>query len=424
MRRIGLNRFSAFSFSVSVMLLFWFAASPVLAASAPKAVKVGVTAPLTGPAAEAGVALKQGFILAADEWNAKGGVMLKDFNQKVPVEVIIEDCQSKPEVGVTVAEKLFTRDKVDVLLGDAFHSSVTMAIMELAPKYGKPIMSVEPVSEEIAKKIASNPKRYWNFWKGDWGSTGYADSVFSTYRFLESKGIFKSKTNKIAFIVEDTDYGRSNADKTKELFAGIGVQSVAMETVALGNTDFYPQLGKLKNLGPDLLMTVFVSLSSGVALTKQFQEVGLKAYHHAIYYPLRPEFIPQTGKSADYLVWSTLLVDPENNPKHKEFGERIKKRWNVVVNSDHASAYDGMYNILDSIQRAGSLDSKKIVEALSKLDLKGIMGRYVFEQANHQIKHGEEFVPVPASQIQEGKHRIIWPASLAAGTFQLPPWLK
>ena len=399
-------------------------AGPALAAAPPKAIKIGITAPLTGPAAEAGVALKQGFILAADEWNGAGGVMIKEFNKKIPVEVLIEDCQSKPEVGVAIAEKLFTRDKVDVLLGDAFHSSVTMAIMELAPKYGKPIMSVEPVSEEIAKKVASNPKRYWNFWKGDWGSTGYADSVFSTYRFMESKGFFKSKTNKIAFIVEDTDYGRSNAEKTKELFAGIGFQSVATETVPLGYTDFYPQLGKLKNLGPDVVMSVFTPLSSGVALTKQFQEVGLKAYHHAIYYPLRPEFIPQAGKSADFLVWSTLLVDPEHNPKHKEFGEKIKKRWNVVVNSDHASAYDGLYNILDSIQRAGSLDSKKIVDALSKLDLKGIMGRYVFEQSNHQIKYGEDFVPVPASQIQEGKHRVIWPASLAAGTFQLPPWLK
>jgi len=411
-------------FLLVFVALALFASGPALAAAPPKAIKIGITAPLTGPAAEAGVALKQGFILAMEEWNAKGGVMLKDFNQKTPVEVLIEDCQSKPEVGVAIAEKLFTRDKVDVLLGDAFHSSVTMAIMELAPKYGKPIMSVEPVSEEIAKKVASNPKRYWNFWKGDWGSTGYADSVFSTYRFMESKGLFKSKTNKIAFIVEDTDYGRSNAETTKELFAKIGFQSVAVETVPLGYTDFYPQLGKLKNLGPDVLMSVFTPLSSGVALTKQFQEVGLKAYHHAIYYPLRPEFIPQAGKSADFLLWSTLLVDPENNPKHKEFGEKIKKRWNVVVNSDHASAYDGLYNILDSIQRAGSLDPKKIVDALSNLDLKGIMGRYVFEQSNHQIKYGEEFVPVPACQIQEGKHRVIWPASLAAGTFQLPPWLK
>jgi len=41
-----------------------FIASPALAAAPPKAIKIGITAPLTGPAAEAGVALKQGFILA------------------------------------------------------------------------------------------------------------------------------------------------------------------------------------------------------------------------------------------------------------------------------------------------------------------------------------------------------------------------
>jgi len=405
-------------------VLAFFIAAPALAAAPPKAIKIGITAPLTGPAAEAGVALKQGFLLAMGEWNAKGGVLLKDFNKKFPVEVLIEDCQSKPEVGVSVAEKLFTRDKVDVLLGDSFHSSVTMAIMELAPKYGKPIMSVEPVSEEIAMKIASNPKRYWNFWKGDWGSTAYAGSVFSTYQFLEKQGAYRSKAKKIAFIVEDTDYGRSNAEKTKELFGGIGFQSVAMETVPLGHTDFYPQLGKLKSLGADVLMSVFTPLSSGVALAKQFQEVGLKAYHHAIYYPIRPEFVPQAGKAGDFLIWSPMLMDPMNVPLHKDFAERIKKGWNVVMNSDHASGYDGLNNILDAIERAGSLDPKKIVDALAKLDKKGIMGRYVFEQSNHQIKHGEEFIPVPAAQILDGKSKILWPASLAGAKFELPPWLK
>ncbi len=419
MRTNGILRLSLMFAAAAVLI-----AGPALAAAPPKAIKIGITAPLTGPAAESGVALKQGFILAIEEWNAKGGVPVKEFNQKIPVEVIIEDCQSKPEVGVSLAEKLFTRDKVDVLLGDSFHSSVTMAIMELAPKYGKPIMSVEPVSEEITKKIASNPKRYWNFWKGDWGSSGYADSVFSTYRYMEKQGAFKSKTNKIAYIVEDTDYGRSNAEKAKELFTSIGFQNVAMETVPLGHTDFYPQLGKIKNLGADVLMSVFTPLSSGVALSKQFQEVGLKAYHHAIYFPLRPEFAPQAGKSGDYLLWSPMLMDPLRVPKHKAFAEAIKKRWNVTLNSDHASAYDGLNNVLDSIERAGSLDPKKVVDALSKLDLKGIMGRYVFEQSNHQIRHGEEYIPVPAAQIIDGKSQIVWPASLASAKFQLPPWLK
>ena len=121
-------------------------------AGAPKEIRIGVTAPLTGPAAEAGVALKQGMIMAVEEWNAKGGIQVKEAGKKLPVKILIEDCQSKPEIGVSVGEKLITRDKVHMLLGDAFHSSVTMAVMELAPKYGLPVMSVEPVSVEIAKK--------------------------------------------------------------------------------------------------------------------------------------------------------------------------------------------------------------------------------------------------------------------------------
>jgi branched-chain amino acid transport system substrate-binding protein len=411
-------------FLMMLAVLVIFIVGPALAAAPPETIKIGITAPLTGPAAEAGIALKQGFILAMEEWNAKGGVMVKEFNKQIPVEVIIEDCQSKPEVGVAMAEKLFTRDKVDVLLGDAFHSSVTMAIMELAPKYGKPIMSVEPVSDEIAKKVANNPKRYWNYWKGMMGSTGYGDAVFSTYRFLESKGLFRSKTKKIAFIIEDTDYGRSNAERAKEHFISIGFQAVAMETVPLGHADFYPQLGKVKNLEADVLMSVFTPLSSGVALAKQFQEVGLKAYHHAIFYPSQPEFVPQAGKAADYLLWCPMVLDPLHNPRHQQFAEAIKKRWNVILKPDHGLGYDGLNNMLDSIQRAGSLDPKKVVEALSKLDRKGIMARYVFEQSNHQAKYGEEFIPIPTAQTVNGVGQVIWPSGVASAQFQLPPWLK
>ncbi len=88
------------SFCLLFVALALFVSGPALAAAPPKTIKIGITGPLTGPAAEAGVALKQGFILAMEEWNAKGGIMLKEFNKKIPVEVLIEDCQSKPEVGV------------------------------------------------------------------------------------------------------------------------------------------------------------------------------------------------------------------------------------------------------------------------------------------------------------------------------------
>jgi len=413
--------FMVFVLAVVVNLLCW---RDICLAAAPREVKIGATAPLTGPAAESGVATKEGLILALEEWNKKGGVYLKEYNKKLPVNLLIEDCQSKPEVGVSVGEKLITREKVHFLIADTIHSSVTMAVMELAPKYGFPVMSAQPVSLEIAKKIAKDPKKYWSFWKGDWNSTAYANTIFSTYQWLMEKAYFKAKNKTIAFIVEDTDYGRSNADKAGELFAGIGWKPLTTETVGLGYTDFYPQLTKLKAINPDVLVSVFTSLSSGVALAKQFHEVGMKPSHMAVYYPIRPEYIGDTGKAADYLIWTPQMTDPINVPRHREFQEKIKKRWKVTMTQDHAFAYDTLNNTLSTIERAGSVEPKAIVKALSQLDNTGVLGRYIFNQENHSIRDGADFLPVPTSQIQNGKDVLIWPASMAVGSYKTPPWVQ
>jgi len=401
-----------------------FPSSYVCYAAVPTEVIIGTMAPLTGPAAEAGVATKEGLILALEEWNKKGGVYLKEYGKKLPVKLLIEDCQSKPEVGVSVGEKLITRDKVHFLLADTIHSSVTMAVMELAPKYGLPVMSGQPVSLEIAKKIAKDRERYWCFWKGDWNSDAYANTIFSTYQWLMEKRLFKPKNKTIAFIVEDTDYGRSNAEKAGESFAKIGWKPLTTETVALGYTDFYPQLTKLKHVNPDVLVTVFTSLSSGVALSKQFHELGMKSSHMAVYYPVRPEYIRDAGKAAEHLIWTPQTTDPVNIPRHREFQEKIKKRWGVTLTNDHAYAYDHLNITLETIERAGSLEPKPIVKALSQLDYRGILGRYVFNQENHSIRDGADFLPVPMSQIQSGKNVLLWPESMAVGTYKKPPWVE
>jgi branched-chain amino acid transport system substrate-binding protein len=298
-----------------------------------------------------------------------------------------------------------------------------MAVMELAPKYGIPVMSCEPVSTEIAKKVKSDPKRYWSYWKGNWNSEALGGAVFDTYMYLIEKGLFSVKNKTVAFIVEDTDWGRSNAEKASELFKDRGWKTSTIETVPLGYTDFYPQLTKIKSQDADILVTSFTALSSGVACTKQFDEVGLRSGHMGIYFASRPEFIRQAGKYAEYLLWTTSYFDPNNIESHKEFNVKIKARWGVTANLDHASGYDALCNVLDSMKRAGSLEPKAIVDALSKLDRKGILGKYVFNQEDHSIKAGEQYIPVPGVQIQNGKYFVIFPPSLAFGKYEKQPWL-
>lgn len=390
-------------------------------------VKIGFLAPLTGPQAEAGIALRQGAILAAEEVNARGGVMVDGKRQ--PIEILFEDTTSKPDVGVALGEKLITRDKVHILVGDSYASSVTLAVMELAPKYGLPIYSIEPVSGAIARKIQDDPQKYATFWKGDFNSDAYAQTVFGTTMALVQEGKVKPKTKTVGFVVEDTDYGRSNATDAGKLFVEAGWKVVATETVPLGHTDFYPQFGKLRGLNPDVVISNFTSSASGVAFTKQYVEQGLGALHLAIYYPTRSEFLPQTGKAAEGILWTPLLFDPENIKAQAPFAQAIQEKFlknqpNAKPNSDNAYGYDGIMNIVDVLTRAGSTDPKKISEAFAKLDRKGLLGRYQFDPKNHTVKAGPEFIPVPTAQVQNGKHVIVWPDTVKAGEYRPQPWIR
>ena len=125
------------------------AATPCVA-QAEEVVKIGITAPLSGPPAQSGVSLRQGMTAAAEEWNAKGGVTVAGKPHKI--DLLFEDNQANPAQGVSAAQKLITNDQVNFLIGDAFASSVTIAEMDLADQYKIPMMSCEPVSGAISAR--------------------------------------------------------------------------------------------------------------------------------------------------------------------------------------------------------------------------------------------------------------------------------
>lgn len=383
---------------------------------------IGVTGPLTGPTANSGVAIKEGMEIAMEEWNEDGGIEVD--GDKKEIKMIYEDNQAQPSEGVSSAEKLFNNDEVDFLIGDAFASSVTMAIMELAAQYEKPILSGQPVSHEISKKVLEDPEKYKYFWKGNFDAAAYGETAYETIQDLIEQGEFTPENKKIAFIVEDTDYGRSNVEAAVELFNEDGWEQVAFETVEVGYTDFYPQLTKLSSEEPDVLISVFTAVSSGVALTKQFNEMKHDALHLGIFYPTRPEFIEQAGEDADGLLWLPLMFEPNLNDKHKEFAEIVEEKYDDEATSDHAYGYDTMSIALNSIQEAGSLDADDIVAELAETRLESLLGIYDFDEESHTVQFGPDYLPVPASQIQDGQNEIIYPENVATKEYKPQPWLK
>src|ERR1044072_4235728 len=112
-------------------------------------IKVGVIQPLTGAFAASGNYVANGAKIAADEINAKGGVLGKKL------ELAIEDNKSNPTEAAAVAEKLIVRDKVPVLMG-AWGSGFTLAIMPKLMEYKVPML----VETSSAGKITTSGNPY------------------------------------------------------------------------------------------------------------------------------------------------------------------------------------------------------------------------------------------------------------------------
>src|SRR3977135_1600293 len=111
-------------------------------------IKIGVNEPLTGAVAASGNFVVNGAKIAADEINAKGGILGSK------IELVIEDNKSNPTEAVAAAEKLIVRDKVPVMMG-AWSSTYTLAVMPKLMEYKVPMLVETSSSDKVT--IAGNP---------------------------------------------------------------------------------------------------------------------------------------------------------------------------------------------------------------------------------------------------------------------------
>ncbi len=87
-------------------------------AGAPKEIRIGVVAPLSGQSAIAGEYMKNGISLITDELEANGGLEVN--GKKMPVKIIYEDNEAKPEATANVYRKLIDQDKVLAIVGPGY----------------------------------------------------------------------------------------------------------------------------------------------------------------------------------------------------------------------------------------------------------------------------------------------------------------
>jgi branched-chain amino acid transport system substrate-binding protein len=352
-------------------------------------IKIGVNEPLTGAFAASGTYVVNGAKIAADEINAKGGVLGKK------IELIIEDNKSNPMEAAAVAEKLITLDKTPVMMG-AWGSSLTLAVMPKLVDYETPMI----VETSSASKITTSGNPY----------------VFriSPPSFVEAAAfrniVDKLALKKVDFLVINNDWGRGTAEDFGKVMKEKGISIGLVETMDQSAQDMSAQLAKIKASDSETVI-VTAAVDQLTLIFKQAAALGLKKRIITTGGSQNPDqIIAQAGEAANGTMHLTTFLpwmpDKTPNPEATNYfiGEWKKRGFDFAGCTESFRGYDGIRTAVAAIEKAGKAEPAAIKEALWNVDVKGLNGDIIFKKSGPAGEEsGQSFPNVFLVEITGGK---------------------
>lgn len=362
--------------------------------------RIGVVTSLTGSQAAFGQAHKNGYTVAVNELNAKGGVLGK------PIELVYYDDQSKPDQAVQGVAKLVDQDHVPIILG-AFSSENTRAMVPKANEKKVPLIMPTATADNVVATGST-----WVF-RICAGASGYASA---TVDFLKNNGAPKT----LAIVYENTNFGQANAEAMRKLATEAGMTIVADEAYQANSPDYKALLQRVQSKEPEVVYYASYLLDA-TTLMRQSEQIGLNPKYvtsagtgfAAAEFPTDKG----AGKYAEYTFSVSQWVATAKWAGSTEFDAAFTKLAGTHPAYHGMEAYAALVVAAEAINRAKSGESLAIADALRKTKLDTAFGPIQFDS------RGQNAHPVLVTQVQGGQYKVVWPADAAeAKPVPMPAW--
>ncbi|MDF1590577.1 MAG: ABC transporter substrate-binding protein [Desulfobacterales bacterium] len=415
--------------SLVVLLVAFFMILPGGPAAAEKPIVIGAplsTAFLYGWSAE------RGMKLAVDEINAKGGVKVKGAMRPFSVEVI-DTRDLEPGVPVSDAllavEKLILDKKADFIIGGPVRSEAALAAMSLLSKYQKvSILTTGVLTPAYHAMVEKEYDKFKYCFRIHGEAKNLVGEIFAN--FDELKELYKF--NNLFIIAQDVSHARGAGNLVKDIATKKGWNVTGLEIYPTGATDFSMGLLKAKSTQAEII-NIWMDMPESAILLKQWYDLKIPAlpFGSTLAAAEQPGFWKATDGKGEYTLCNVVNAGnapSEATPWTMKFYNAYSQKWGVEPEGlGSSSSYMAVYVLKDAIERAGSLDSGKVVTELEKTDVMGVYGRLRFNPKSHQVipaTDPKEGAVGSVLQWQAGKRVVVYPKSIATGSIQLPPWMK
>ncbi|MEY2771198.1 MAG: hypothetical protein RIQ38_1617 [Pseudomonadota bacterium] len=340
---------------------------------------IGTSLPFAGPFAPYGETIRDGYQLAVQDINARGGVRVGNTQRKI--KLVVLDNQGDPNQVAAQGRKLVQSEKVVAMLG------------AVTPMFNVPL-SVVADQSRIPLVMSLVPIDAWqNARKGGWNYAWnvYAHEPEATTMSWKAADMISTNKKVALFLNSDDDgeiWGKNWAAQAK----AAGYEIAYTAKVPMGTTNWASHVNGARNAGADIVLGQMIP-PDAIALWKQMKALGYKPKMVTCEKCGSGQFwVDALGPIADGTMTADVWVRGMGGPGAAEVTRALGEKWKGKQLTGAVMAYTAVQVLTDAIQRAGSTDAKAINDAIGKTD-----GQFAIGPVKFTLGHA---APVPSLMIQ------------------------
>ena len=389
-------------------------------------IKIGVVGPMKFTQGEGHW---NGATLAAEEINGAGGISVKGV--KRPIELVKVDSNeflSIPDA-TNAMELAISRHKVDFILG-GFRTEAVQVMQDIAMDNKKIFIGCGAAHPELCERVTKDYNRYKYWFRLTPINSKHLVAVDFILLDMAAKAMAKElgiPKIKAAIVAEKAAWADPMVAIAEKKLPEMGMEIVGVWRPSPTATDTSAELSAIQRAGAHMIFVTFSS-SVGIPFAKQVGELKIPAPIVGINVESQKDgFWEATGGMGNYGLtvntYARVKITDKTIPFYDKYKERFKEAPNYT-----AGTSDAIYLLKEAIERAGTLDSDKVVTELEKTDYDSAAGRIVFDKT-HDVTWGAKYVTAVGTQWQNGKNVGVWPLDWEGITYEgsvpykLPEWV-
>jgi branched-chain amino acid transport system substrate-binding protein len=327
--------------------------------------KIGVILPYSGVYAQLGEDITDAMELYFEERNNEVAGR--------PVELITEDTEADPQVGVQAARTLIEREEVDVLAG-AVSTAVAYGVIDLTQRDNIPFVIANATGNDATRQGAQNVFRV---------SASSWQVSYPMGEYLVDEGVE-------SVLLSSADYaaGQEMSAGFREGFEAAGGEIVDEVFPPLGTNDYSSYLTRIRQADPPAVFSFYAG-SDAVRFVQQYREFGIEAQLYGPGYIVDEDTLPAQGEAA-LGVRTALHYSPDvDNPQNEEFKSAFREAYDREPTVYAVQGWDAGWLIGEAVEatEGATEDPDALIEAMENVEFESPRGPMELDENHNPVQN-------------------------------------